>query len=172
MLAFLTLLSWRWSDTKARPSPSDTLTSGGMHCSVLRIRSRCFSRERPLCRAMRRKNPEHRFPVERLWSRAQTPSVVPLGYAITPGFPPPKSLPSYHAAQRLSSTTVCSRRPSQSANLHAQICRLSGGLLNSVVGHHDSCRRYAPLRINDGHSSPDGWPSMCRKNNAGSHART
>ena len=26
------------------------------------------------------------------------PSVLPLGYAITPGFTPPGSLPSYHAA--------------------------------------------------------------------------
>ena len=38
------------------------------------------------------------------------PSVLPLGYAITPGFPPPRSLPSYHAAQRLSSTSRSSGR--------------------------------------------------------------
>ena len=57
------------------------------------------------------------------------PSVLPLGYAITPGFPPPRSLPSYHAAQRLSSTNACSPPTSQSSNLHAQICRLSDGRL-------------------------------------------
>ena len=57
------------------------------------------------------------------------PSVLPLGYAITPGFPPPRSLPSYHAAQAASFNKRMSRPTSQSSNLHAQICRLSGGRL-------------------------------------------
>jgi hypothetical protein len=42
-------------------------------------------------------------------------SALPLGYAITPGFPPPRSLPSYHAAQRLSSACRCSEPPTSSA---------------------------------------------------------
>src|SRR6476661_3769405 len=37
-------------------------------------------------------------------------SALPLGYAITPGFPPPRSLPSYHAAQRLQHPDAANRR--------------------------------------------------------------
>jgi quercetin dioxygenase-like cupin family protein len=36
-------------------------------------------------------------------------------------------------------TNACSRRPRQSSKLHAQICRLPGGLLNSVVRRHWRC---------------------------------
>ncbi len=36
-------------------------------------------------------------------------------------------------------TTACSRRPSQSSNLHTQICRLSGARLSLVVRRHCRC---------------------------------
>ena len=41
---------------------------------------------------------------------------------------------SRHRACRL--TTACSRRPSQSSNLHTQICRLSGARLMLAVRRH------------------------------------
>ena len=89
----------------------------------------------PLCKRLSRYPAASRAAAESggvLISPCATPVVCLLR-----SLPQSMSYPTYQQALvacRL--TTACSRRPSQSSNLHTQICRLSGARLMLAVRRH------------------------------------
>jgi hypothetical protein len=63
--------------------------------------------------------------MRRSWSRSCTVAAIRAG-----------GRAAHEGSPRCRLTTACSRRPSQSSNLHAQICRLSGARLMLAVRRH------------------------------------